>query len=161
MNAVGRAQAKSRFPDAKVTQVARYCGETWHSMTPQEKEKWEKMAADLKAMEKDRYATALAAAPKRRKRPPSSYMLWMNEQGREYTKNQYPELKATEIVSFCGRFWREMPAEEKRRWQQKALELKQEYERNQDWASDLWGGQCDLFYYKLCCFTYFFNTVIA
>lgn len=87
------------------------------------------MAEDLKVVETDRYASAVAAAPPRRKRPPSSYMLWMNEQGREYTKSQYPDLKATEIVSFCGRFWREMPAEEKRRWQQKATQLKEAYER--------------------------------
>ena len=55
----------------------------------------------------------------------------MNELGREYTKSQYPDLKATEIVSFCGRFWREMPAEEKRRWQQKATQLKEAYDRGE------------------------------
>lgn len=37
MNAEGRAQAKARFPDAKVTEVARYCGETWHSMSAEDK----------------------------------------------------------------------------------------------------------------------------
>jgi hypothetical protein len=93
--------------------------------------KWVKMAEELKVVETDRFASAVAAAPPRRKRPPSSYMLWMNEQGREYTKSQYPDLKATEIVSFCGRFWREMPPEEKRRWQQKATQMKEAYERGE------------------------------
>jgi hypothetical protein len=37
MNAEGRAQAKARFPDAKVTEVARYCGETWHAMSAEDK----------------------------------------------------------------------------------------------------------------------------
>jgi hypothetical protein len=89
------------------------------------------MADELKAIETNRFASAVASAPVRRKRPPSSYMLWMNEQGREYTKSQYPDLKATEIVSFCGRFWREMPADEKRRWQAKAGELKSAYDQGE------------------------------
>ena len=131
MNAEGRAQAKERHPEAKVTEVAKYCGEMWHSMSARDKSKWEKMADELKAIETNRFASAVAAAPPRRKRPASSYMLWMNEQGREYTKTQYPDLKATEIVSFCGRFWRQMPVDEKRRWQTKAAELKAAYDQGE------------------------------
>lgn len=128
MNAEGRNQAKERHPEAKVTEVARLCGQTWHAMEATDKRKWEKMAEELKAVENKRYEAAVAAAPPRRKRPPSSYMLWMNEQGREYTKSQYPDLNATEIVSFCGQFWREMPPEQKKLWQLKAQELKEAYE---------------------------------
>jgi hypothetical protein len=37
MNAEGRAQAKERYPEAKVTEVAKYCGETWHNMSSKDK----------------------------------------------------------------------------------------------------------------------------
>jgi hypothetical protein len=37
MNAEGRAQAKERYPEAKVTEVAKYCGETWHNMSTKDK----------------------------------------------------------------------------------------------------------------------------
>ena len=37
MNAEGRAEVKERYPDAKVTDIAKYCGQTWHQMTAQEK----------------------------------------------------------------------------------------------------------------------------
>lgn len=113
MNQEGRQNAKKRYPEMKVTAVASLCGEIWRGMSASMKKPWEKQAAKLKEAEAVRYADAVAAAPPRKKRPPSAYMLWMNKTGRALAKSQYPDLKVTQIASLCGRYWREMDDSEK------------------------------------------------
>ena len=97
----------------KVTKVATLCGEIWRGMTAVQKKPWEAMAQKLKEEETLRYEAEVAAAPKKKKRPPSAYMLWMNREGRSLAKGEYPTLKVTEIAALCGRFWREMDPSEK------------------------------------------------
>lgn len=113
MNQEGRQNAKKRYPEMKVTAVASLCGEIWRGMSPALKKPWEAQAAKLKQAEQARYADSVAAAPPRKKRPPSAYMLWMNKTGRALAKSQYPDLKVTQIASLCGRYWREMDDSEK------------------------------------------------
>eukprot|EP00591_Stephanopyxis_turris_P007757 CAMPEP_0195520798 /NCGR_PEP_ID=MMETSP0794_2-20130614/17549_1 /TAXON_ID=515487 /ORGANISM="Stephanopyxis turris, Strain CCMP 815" /LENGTH=159 /DNA_ID=CAMNT_0040650221 /DNA_START=70 /DNA_END=549 /DNA_ORIENTATION=+ len=127
MNQEGRQNAKKRYPEMKVTAVASLCGEIWRGMSAAMKKPWEKQAAKLKEAEAVRYADAVAAAPPRKKRPPSAYMLWMNKTGRALAKSQYPDLKVTQIASLCGRYWREMDDSEKKHWQDQAEILKAQY----------------------------------
>lgn len=54
----------------------------------------------------------------------SSYMLWLCEEGREKAKQQYPDVTPTQIMSICGRMWRETPDDIKAIWKSRSDHLK-------------------------------------
>ena len=49
MNSEGREMVKKQNPDAKVTEVAKKCGEEWKTIDNKIRTKYEKMAEDAKA----------------------------------------------------------------------------------------------------------------
>jgi len=53
-------------------------------------------------------------------RKTTSYMLWINSEGREQVKSENPELKATEVTSQCGKIWKAMTDKKKSAWNKKA-----------------------------------------
>ena len=125
MNAEGRDQARAHRSGIVLYEIVKFCAETWKSMNPEDKSKWEKMSEDLAAEETTRRANVGTRVTHR----PSAFLVWVNEHGREYAKSQYPDITPTESVSFCGYFWRQMPAAEKRRWMEKARALESAYDR--------------------------------
>ena len=50
----------------------------------------------------------------------TSYMLWINTEGRKEVKDKNPELKATEVTSQCGKIWGTMTDKKKSSWNNKA-----------------------------------------
>ena len=61
--------------------------------------------------------TRLASKPPRKI---TSYMLWINSEGRAKVKEDNPELKATEVTSECGKIWKAMSDKKKNTWNKKA-----------------------------------------
>jgi len=49
--------------------------------------------------------------------PLTAYMIWTGSEGREAVKKSDPDLKPTEIMSKMGALWREMSAEDKKKWE--------------------------------------------
>ena len=47
----------------------------------------------------------------------TAYMIWTGSEGREAVKKSDPDLKPTEIMSKMGALWREMSAEDKKKWE--------------------------------------------
>jgi len=62
----------------------------------------------------------------RPKRPLSAYMLWLND-NRESIKRENPGIKVTEVAKRGGELWRAL--KDKSKWEQKAVEAKEEYNR--------------------------------
>lgn len=130
VNKEGRNTVRIKHPGIKITELAKLCAETWRSMSKEKKEKWEKEAEELRKKEDKRYATAVAQVTTRYKRQPSAYMIWLNEEGLKAIKNNYPKCAVEQRISMCGRLWREMDNEEKKKWNDKANRLKENYEKS-------------------------------
>jgi len=60
------------------------------------------------------------------KRPLSAYMLWLND-NREAIKKENPGIKVTEVAKRGGELWRGL--KDKSKWDQKAVEAKEAYNR--------------------------------
>jgi len=132
MNAEGRLLGLDALGSRhKVTEIAKWCGGRWRDMSEEDKAEWEDMAQQRREAEQVRYEAECRKLDlegrNRPKRPPSAYMLWMNEEGRSLAKEKYPGLKPTAIVSICGRMWREMETEHKDLWLRKANKLKEDW----------------------------------
>lgn len=55
MNAEGRKLGKKSLdPDAGVVAIAKKCAKVWHSLTPEERGKWQAIARDLEEREQKR-----------------------------------------------------------------------------------------------------------
>lgn len=98
-----------------ITEISKQVGREWKKMTPQDKKKYEKLAAD----DKIRYTgemkdytppvvpdVEVKAKPKGPKRPLSAYMLFQKA-NREKVKAENPEMKVTEMAKVFGRMWKE------------------------------------------------------
>ena len=66
---------------------------------------------------KDERAERLA---NREPRKLSGYMHWMNTVGRKQVKDDFPDLKPTEVTSKCGELWRNMTEKKQGTWKKKA-----------------------------------------
>jgi len=67
--------------------------------------------------------------PNAPKRGQTAFMLWMNGEGRDQARETNPSATIGEIGKACGEVWRNMDAETKATWQQKADADKARYER--------------------------------
>ena len=63
------------------------------------------------------------------KRGLSAYMIWMNGEGRAKAKASNPDAGLGEVGKMCGAMWKEMDADAKAVWDEKAKEDKLRYER--------------------------------
>jgi len=62
------------------------------------------------------------------KRPQSAYFMWLNEAGRKQIKEENPGISVTEVGKKSGQIWKEMTAEDKAEWEEKAKVAKAEYD---------------------------------
>ena len=56
----------------------------------------------------------------------SGYMHWMNTVGRKHVKDDFPDLKPTEVTSKCGELWRNMTEKKQGTWKKKAEKFQKE-----------------------------------
>eukprot|EP01117_Protostelium_nocturnum_P011167 TRINITY_DN4056_c0_g1_i1.p1 TRINITY_DN4056_c0_g1~~TRINITY_DN4056_c0_g1_i1.p1 ORF type:complete len:207 (+),score=87.30 TRINITY_DN4056_c0_g1_i1:111-731(+) len=133
-----RAEVRTANPSLKITEVGRKLGEMWKELTPEEKKKYE----DLSSKDSERYQEAMKGYtkpesdsdssdddsskkkrkknkekkdPNRPKRAMSSFMFFANEKRAE-VKAKYPDLKVTEIGKKLAELWKELDADEKKKY---------------------------------------------
>jgi len=130
-----RAEIKEKFPDLKLTDIAKKLGDMWKKQ--KNTEKWVAKATE----DKLRYETELndyepspgfkkpKAPRKGPKRPMTAYICFCKDKRGEVVANN-PELKAKEILVELGRLWKNdyLPDKKREKWVKKAEEDKQRYE---------------------------------
>lgn len=60
------------------------------------------------------------------KRPPTAYMMWLNESGRDCIKEEQPDLSAKDVLVVAGEIWRNMDDSDKQEWRTKAADASAE-----------------------------------
>merc|ERR1712025_1541784 len=132
-----RDEMKAKYPDLKVHEIAKKLGEMWKNM--EDKSKYEKQAEEAKsayqeAMRNYQPSGGTGKSPKTAqkrpqkdpnapKRPQSSYFLWMNE-NRQKIKDENPGISVTEIGKKAGEIWKNMSADDKKVYDDKAKKAK-------------------------------------
>jgi HMG (high mobility group) box len=148
-----RPQIKEANPGIKATEIAKLLGQSWKEATPESKAKYTKKAdadkvrynaemADYKRPSDDELMTqkinqkktrGKASGTKKRTkeegaptRGKSAYLFFCADK-RPKVKDEYPDMKATEIMSELGRMWKELSDEEKEPYNEQAAEAKEKY----------------------------------
>lgn len=70
------------------------------------------------------------------KKAKNAYMFFANDK-REEVKQANPDLKMKEVLSKLGEMWREMSAEEKKPYEDKAAEDKERYNKEKEEYGDI------------------------
>lgn len=116
---------KEAHPDADFGTLSRLIGDKWKTLTPEQKERYERLAR----VDKDRYANEMRhyvrpagldnGKKRRAKKDPnapkgvlSSYIMFSNV-AREEIRAANPEMPVTEIMKQIGARWRAMSADDK------------------------------------------------
>ena len=140
-----RPQIKRQHPDMQTAEMAKLMGGKWKELPADEKQKYEEMAAEDKARyEREKAAWDLAHPPaeapkaKRRykkrqkrtgpKRATSSFFYFSNEI-RPQIKRQHPDMKVAEMGKLIGGKWKELPADQKQKYEDMAAEDMARYRR--------------------------------
>jgi hypothetical protein len=136
-----RESVKKKNPALKNTDISKELGKAWTSLSEKEKKKY----SDLALKEKEKYDVKmeeLGLGKHKKKLGPkrnlNAYMHFSNEM-RESTKEENPEMSATEIMAELGRMWKEDYSEDKARekWVKKAEKDKERYTKEHaDWVKD-------------------------
>ena len=134
----------------KNTEILKKLGEMWKELDDKKKKKYNKMAEE----DKDRYEEEIKLyAPQgdeskekkksksAAKRSPSAYMLFCKD-FREEVKKENPDMKFGDITKTLGQMWRDLGSKKKKKYTEKAAELKEEFlnknknEENEDEKDD-------------------------
>merc|ERR1712012_444564 len=76
--------------------------------------------------------------PGQPKKPMTAYFMWMNEEGREETKKENPDMGITEVAKACGEKWKNIDEDVKRKYEDRHKEMKEKYdEENKEKAANL------------------------
>jgi len=141
-----RNDIKSANPELKVTEIGKKLGEIWQSFGPEEKKKYEDMAAkDSERYQKqiENYHPPETGSssdedkpskkkrkknkdPNRPKRSLSSFMFFANE-NRKSVKEKFPDLKMTEIGKKLADEWNSLTPDGKTKYEQMAAKDKERY----------------------------------
>jgi len=82
----------------------------------------------------------LTKLPGQPKKPMSGYFMWLQAAGREKINAEFPGLKVTEVGKKAGEMWREMGDSDKKEWEEKVKEAKEQYEKDyKEWLEN--GGE--------------------
>ncbi|EGD82590.1 hypothetical protein PTSG_03243 [Salpingoeca rosetta] len=137
-----RPAIMQQHPNASVTEVAKLIGAQWRQLTDEQKKPYNDMART----DRERYKEAMKnyvptpgfeeggrrrkkkKDPNAPKKPKSAYFVFA-ETRRDALRAQYPEDRVSDTAKRTGEEWRGMTEEQKRPFQLKAQELKQEYDQ--------------------------------
>lgn len=103
--------------------VSKACGAAWKSLNEEEKEPWKEKATQLKVERRKELDAILESQPKKKKRTPSSYLLFAVEH-RKVIVEEDSTLKIAQVSKKCGELWQKLSDEEKAVWKEKANVLK-------------------------------------
>merc|ERR1712012_167619 len=72
--------------------------------------------------------------PGQPKKPMTAYFMWMNEEGREETKKENPDMGITEVAKACGEKWKNIDEDVKKKYEDRHKEMKEKYdEEYKEW----------------------------
>ncbi|XP_036430792.1 high mobility group protein B2a [Colossoma macropomum] len=136
-----REEHKKKHPGTSVNfaEFSKKCAERWKTMSPKEKTKFEEMAKTDKIRydrEMKNYVPPKGAKkgkkkkdPNAPKRPPSAFFVFCSDH-RPKVKNDNPGISIGDIAKKLGEMWSKLSAKEKTPYEQKALKLKEKYEKD-------------------------------
>ncbi|RXM31706.1 High mobility group protein B2 [Acipenser ruthenus] len=135
-----REEHKKKHPDTSVnfSEFSKKCSERWRTMSAKEKGKFE----DLAKSDKTRYEREMKdyippkgeqgkkkKDPNAPKRPPSAFFVFCSEH-RPKIKADYPGSSIGDTAKKLGEMWSKLTAKDKVPFEQKALKLKEKYEKD-------------------------------
>ena len=118
-----RKKVVAEFPDLSLGEVSRRCGEQWKKMSDDDRKPWTEQALKLKNERKDIIDKKNQENPPKKKRTPSSYLLFSVAQ-RQTILKENPKFSIGEISKLCGEKWRSMSKDEQQPWIDQADLLK-------------------------------------
>lgn len=113
----------AKNPDLGLGEVSKQCGIAWKALTEENREPWQKKAAELKQKRLAEIAEDDKNNPPKKKRAPSSYLLFAMEH-RKVVLQEDPSLVIGDVSKKCGQVWKSMTDADKQKWKDKAAELK-------------------------------------
>lgn len=120
-----RKHIVAQYPDLTLGEVSKRCGDAWKALDANAREPWNKKANELKQKRLEEIANVRKSEPPKKKRAPSSYLLFAMEHRKVVLQNS-PDLAIGDISKRCGEVWRGMNDAEKQVWKDQATKLKQE-----------------------------------
>lgn len=165
-----RPKIKAEQPELSMTDTAKVLGQKWKELSAEDKKPFEDEAKKLSETYKEVKAKYDEENPQEKKRKGkkgdddsdddgggkkkkakkdpnapksklSAYMIWSAEVGREQIKKDKPDVKPTEIMKELGVLWREMSAEDKKPWEEKASADKARFdEQTKEYKASGGGG---------------------
>ena len=136
-----REEHKKKNPGTSVnfSEFSKKCSERWKTMSSKEKGKFEEMAkTDKVRYEKEmkNYVPPKGAKggkkkkdPNAPKRPPSAFFVFCSDH-RPKVKSENPGISIGDIAKKLGEMWSKLSPKEKAPYEQKAMKLKEKYEKD-------------------------------
>ncbi|KAL1282153.1 hypothetical protein QQF64_000956 [Cirrhinus molitorella] len=137
-----REEHKKKNPGTSVnfSEFSKKCSERWKTMSSKEKGKFEEMAKTDKVRydrEMKNYVPPKGATkggkkkkdPNAPKRPPSAFFVFCSDH-RPKVKNDNPGISIGDIAKKLGEMWSKLSPKEKSPYEQKAMKLKEKYEKD-------------------------------
>ena len=110
-------------PDLTLGEVSKLCGSAWKDLNETERKPWMEKAEDLKNRRKSEIAEEVAKDPPKKKRTPSSYLLFAMEH-RKIVLDANPGMNIGSVSKLCGAAWAGLDETAKETWKEKANALK-------------------------------------
>merc|ERR1719261_184491 len=136
-----RERVKKENPGISIGEISKKLGVEWKALTPEEKAPYEAMASKDKQRYKDETAnytppkTLSSPSKKKTKKDPnepkrgmSSYMIY-SQKNRSKIKESYPDLSFGDLAKKVSETFKQLSAEEKKKYEDLATEDKVRYER--------------------------------
>ncbi|CAM4485081.1 hypothetical protein PO909_015393 [Leuciscus waleckii] len=137
-----REEHKKKNPGTSVnfSEFSKKCSERWKTMSSKEKGKFEEMAKTDKVRyerEMKTYVPPKGAKggkkqkkdPNAPKRPPSAFFVFCSDH-RPKVKGDHPGISIGDIAKKLGEMWSKLSPKEKSPYEQKAMKLKEKYEKD-------------------------------
>jgi hypothetical protein len=112
-----------KSPDLTLGEVSKLCGLQWKTLCAADKAPWTAEAEKLKNERKLQIAEQTANDPPKKKRTPSSYLLFAMEH-RKTVLEKTPNMSIGDVSKECGAAWKALTDDVKETWKTKATALK-------------------------------------
>jgi len=123
------AELRKTKPDTEVAMLAKQVGQDWSAMTDAQKQPFAKKAEEARKSYDEQMTAYQKTLPP--KRPGSSFMLF-SEEVRPTIVKQNPKMKTTDVAKALGQQWKQLTPQKKKRFEEKALQLKEQWQKEMD-----------------------------
>ncbi len=120
-----RKTIMANSPDMTLGEVSKMCGVEWKKLSDVDRKPWVDKAIELKAAKANELKELHKNDPPRKKRTPSSYLLFAMEH-RKMVVVDNPGMSIGDVSKICGSKWKTLSDAEKQQWKDKADGMKTE-----------------------------------